>query len=223
MLFQEEDLEKDRVVEKEEEKPKSGWFSRSKKKNPETKQTPPLSSAAAPEPQNPSVAGGVEEDDGLPPRLESVNVLATKLATGLAAATESDPDLPARAGFDLRAIREVIDEADRSGRDLEVPMASPLATALGRSDPTQKGTLAASGVMLLSPRPEVEARSPPAAGEGYLQHSPTDSNPREWTHPDQLSNAAGSQLTFEGEDGRVVLGMESWEGKVNSNPWAMGA
>ncbi|KAG6845580.1 hypothetical protein H0H87_007259 [Tephrocybe sp. NHM501043] len=114
------------VVTEETQGKKKGWFSRKKKESiPEPVSRPPAASNHSF--QKPGdVKANTHDDDDLPPRMEahdasstiplepgshtSTSTSASTPASGTATPEDDAPHIPARAGFDLNAIKEALEE-----------------------------------------------------------------------------------------------------------------
>ncbi|KAF8079293.1 hypothetical protein FPV67DRAFT_1691982 [Lyophyllum atratum] len=114
---EEPDFTEDRIVVTEEDsKKKKGWFSRKKKPTvPPNVSRPPSASAASFEKKSQDGESDSADDD-LPPRMPahesaSTHPDASAPASGASTApSDPVPHLPARAGFDLNAIKEALEK-----------------------------------------------------------------------------------------------------------------
>lgn len=134
-MEQEPDFEGDRVVIREADEAKGqkqGWFSkRTKTSLPSAPSRPP---AAASFGSSRRKASSKSQEDDLPPRTDAAS---TALPTPARNSTDdtptsserrssdSVPELPVHAGFDLAAIKHMIGEAERHPEQLVVPQSKP--------------------------------------------------------------------------------------------------
>lgn len=112
---------------------KKGWFS-SKRKKPTAKSShvsrPPASPSLGPHAKSTSPLPNSLLEDDLPPRADAVDAVSPLATHATATSSErqsndSAPDIPAHAGFDLSAIREMIGEsAQHKPEELHIPHAS---------------------------------------------------------------------------------------------------
>ncbi|KAI0783157.1 DUF726-domain-containing protein [Abortiporus biennis] len=135
---EEPDFEGDRVVirEGEENNKKKSWFSRKKKSNPSMSQVsrPPSSATFGHHRKTSSTSTG---DDDLPPREVGSPSTAQSTRTNTPtpgtpsgdipdqARCPSTPDLPIHAGFDFRAIKEVLGNTDLKAEEMKMPSPHP--------------------------------------------------------------------------------------------------
>ncbi|KAI0688129.1 hypothetical protein BC835DRAFT_1285331 [Cytidiella melzeri] len=163
------DFEGDRVVVREEDEPKKrGWFSRRKKfstSSPRTSRPPGASSSHHRQGSSQSVI-----DDDLPPRegrsatpTPSTPTTGTPQPASPAGDTEDDMTLPGashipkHAGFDFKAIQEIIGKADLNPEELQIPAPSRF-TAPVIPPPTLRSE-SAPPTKLESPLPTSRIRS----------------------------------------------------------------
>ncbi|KAK7063613.1 DUF726-domain-containing protein [Favolaschia claudopus] len=118
----EPDFEGDRVVEREEDKAKKGWFSSKKKEStrPENVSRPP--STVWRHSKAPANAAPTDDHD-LPPRVDSP--AATSSASPSKDATDNETKIPIHAGFDFAAINDVLGKADLNPDELKIPEPNP--------------------------------------------------------------------------------------------------
>jgi hypothetical protein len=139
--LQEPDFEEDRIVVREgEEVPKKGWFSTRGKPSAQGTPTSASQPPSLPPGQSQKPNEQARDDDDLPPReLRTPPVLASPLpGQGVERGTgdvDGDivPDVPARAGFDLAAMRAVIEgigEGKESQREFAQPEMSSSSSSL---------------------------------------------------------------------------------------------
>jgi hypothetical protein len=131
---EEPDFEEDRIVVREgEEIRKKGWFSKSKPSAPNASASRSPSASTVGQilkPKHPAV-----EDGGLPPREEKTPMTPTATSPSTPRtdndATGDAAELPARAGFDLAAMRAVVDgiEGGRHSQPEISPPPPPLVTS----------------------------------------------------------------------------------------------
>ncbi|KAI0782404.1 hypothetical protein BC629DRAFT_1289282 [Irpex lacteus] len=128
----EPDFEGDRVVVREEDEPKKrGWFSRKKKSSASISRAsrPPGPSSGSHERQQSSQSVA---DDDLPPRegspatpIPSTPTVSTPTLNSPSTPEADDGDvathIPKHAGFDFRAIKDVIGKADLNPEELQMP------------------------------------------------------------------------------------------------------
>ncbi|KAI6136032.1 hypothetical protein F5141DRAFT_1071754 [Pisolithus sp. B1] len=126
----EPEFKEERVVIRDEEldSQKKGWFSRKKKQappSPSRVSRPPSASAAGSRIKSSSLSKPSEDD--LPPRTDVTDSPVYQLATDATAtvpergSTDSTPDIPSHAGFDLGAIRKAIGESQHHPEELHIP------------------------------------------------------------------------------------------------------
>ncbi|KAH8981454.1 hypothetical protein EDB86DRAFT_431573 [Lactarius hatsudake] len=145
----EPDFEEDRIVVREgEEVQKKGWFSKSKPSSPlPTASRPPSAASVGQTLKSKHHAG---DDVGLPPREGKTTPTATlspptpRTDKQQADATGDLAELPAHAGFDLAAMRAVVDgieqgKASRHASQLEIPP-PPLPPVMSAERPSPPAT-----------------------------------------------------------------------------------
>lgn len=192
----EPDFEGDRIVVREGEevpKKKKSWFSRKKKPTPQTPVSRPPSSATFTPGKKRTASNATDDDDDLPPRevselkphSDSISESATPpRASSTEPATPSNETadvtssaIPLHAGFDFRAIKEVIGKTDLKSEELKMPTPSPFNAPLVHP-PTHR-TESAPPPLLESPAVTPRARSSldlpslpdePVAGPSSLSH-----------------------------------------------------
>ncbi|KAG6839790.1 hypothetical protein C0991_011664 [Blastosporella zonata] len=113
---EEPDFDGDRVIVTEEEPKKKGWFSRKKKDSttPQNSRPPTANPSLEKKPQE-AKAHPNGDDDDLPPRMahDSTEPDPSSSAPASGTATPAEDDahhIPARAGFDLNAIKEALEK-----------------------------------------------------------------------------------------------------------------
>ncbi|PPR06247.1 hypothetical protein CVT24_000919 [Panaeolus cyanescens] len=179
---EEPDFSEDRIVVREEDQKKSsGWFSRKKTSTSSTPQKhvqrPPSAATFAhvkrpsqsSVPSNAGAAAVTDVDDDLPPRLPSASESSPpKLnpaddqsgrttPTPLRPASESTPELPMHAGFDLTAIKNAVQDAE-----IEQAKASPVATSSTVPTPQKKGFFGKLAPPPVAPPTHRSQSTPPA-------------------------------------------------------------
>jgi len=124
--YQEPDFEEDRIVVRDNEPKKKGWFSRKSKssKLPQKVSRPPGASNFIKKPPK-SREGTL--DDELPPRLDDGAPPPASEKSSVAESVDAEQtDLPVHAGFDFNAIKAVIGEAGINEGEVRVPQIAPL-------------------------------------------------------------------------------------------------
>ncbi|KIJ66609.1 hypothetical protein HYDPIDRAFT_86273 [Hydnomerulius pinastri MD-312] len=126
----EPDFEGERVVvrEEEQESQKRGWFSRRKKKSslpPSSASRPPSAASFGSSKRKPSGLSWPLDDD-LPPRTDTMGSPSSPATDAIPTpperlSSDSTPDIPVHAGFNLNAIKEMIGEAEHHPEELMVP------------------------------------------------------------------------------------------------------
>ncbi|KAL4068874.1 hypothetical protein V8B97DRAFT_1970468 [Scleroderma yunnanense] len=114
----EPEFKEERVVIRDEDldSQKKGWFSSKRKKKPIAKHLhvsrPPSAPFVVPQTKSSSPLPNPSLEDDLPPRVDASPSASDATATPPERqSTDSTPEIPAHAGFDLSAIREMIGEA----------------------------------------------------------------------------------------------------------------
>jgi hypothetical protein len=224
-LLQEPDFTEDRIVVREEDDQpkKQGWFSRKKKPAPKPQNVsrPPPGATFAPQSPRSSTGSAAEED--LPPRTEKPSAPPSPSkedAPGRSSdppeAGESNPDLPARAGFDLDAIKAAIGNPELNPEELEVPGSPPSrpgAPRTARSVSTPGLGLGVPSSSLVPPRPsdgtdhavaDLGSRpSHPRAVSMNAMHRDDDDD-TVYAHPSMTApRSSAPSLAFGGSDGAL--------------------
>src|SRR6266404_7699131 len=146
---QEPDFEEDRIVVREgEEIQKKGWFSKNKPSSPNVSITPPPSANSLGQTQKPKDQAN-DDDSGLPQREEKIPK-TTPSTPGMDKQQDDLVELPERAGFNLAAMREVLDgiKNDEGSRH---DLVKPTRLDISPSPPTS---------IMLAERPQ--SASPPS-------------------------------------------------------------
>lgn len=138
--MQEPDFTEDRIVVREEDEKaaKKGWFGRKKKQSftsPSSKVSRPPSAASWAQPRkSTTTTDPTSPDDDLPPRVSSPAAVEVNED-----ASRSSVELPKHAGFDLAAMKEIIDNtAQRNPDELKVHQDPSLYPAPPIPPPTHR-------------------------------------------------------------------------------------
>ncbi|KAJ7083377.1 hypothetical protein B0H15DRAFT_423801 [Mycena belliarum] len=114
----EPDFEGDRIVEREEDKGKKGWFSKKKEHTrPQSVSRPPSASTFS---KHTRATSSVDEE--LPPRIGTpVGVSPSTPASPTTDSPDLNPKIPVHAGFDFKAIKDVLGKAELNPDELKIP------------------------------------------------------------------------------------------------------
>ncbi|KAG2140167.1 hypothetical protein DEU56DRAFT_799059 [Suillus clintonianus] len=126
----EPDFNEERVVVKEgDNTQKKKWFSRKKKSSvsPAPVSRPPSTASFASSRRKPSFLGKVTDDDDEPPResTESSPPQSTNPQPSDGQSPSSSTDITVHAGFDLKAIKDMIGESEKNPEEMQVPLNQP--------------------------------------------------------------------------------------------------
>ncbi|KAG2032982.1 hypothetical protein BDR03DRAFT_968630 [Suillus americanus] len=134
----EPEFNEERVVVREgDHTQKKKWFSRKKKPSasPTPVSRPPSTASFASSRRKPSSLGKPTDDDGEPPRESTgtppprnTNPHSTQPSGGRS--PSSSTDIPVHAGFDLKAIKDMIDQSERTPEEMQVPQPSQIHSPL---------------------------------------------------------------------------------------------
>jgi len=130
---------------------KKKWFSRKKKPSlsPSLVSRPPSTASFGSSKRKPSSLGKSPDDDlparvstGTPP-LQDINLPSTPDGQSLRSTT---PDIPVHAGFDLKAIKDMIGESEKNPEELQVPRpsrihSSPVISELDSAPPASASSV----------------------------------------------------------------------------------
>lgn len=120
---------------------KKKWFSRKKKlsASPTPVSRPPSTASFASSRRKPSSLGKPADDDNEPPREftgtpppQNTNPHSTQPSDGQL--PSSSTDIPVHAGFDLKAIKDMIGQSEKTPEDMQVPQPSQIRLSLGISE-----------------------------------------------------------------------------------------
>jgi len=137
----EPEFNEERVVVREgDHTQKKRWFSR--KKTPSTSRTPvsrpPSTASFASSRRKPSSLGKPNDDDDEPPREstgtpppQNTNPYLTQPSGGRS--PSSSTDIPVHAGFDLKAIKDMIGQSEKTPEEMQVPQPSQIHSSLSVS------------------------------------------------------------------------------------------
>ncbi|KAI9511867.1 hypothetical protein F5148DRAFT_1297728 [Russula earlei] len=222
------DFEEERIVVREgEEVTKKGWFSRTKPQSSTSTSTPlPPTVTSVGQAQRPGQE--VEGDEDLPPRESNASEASTPSTAGVLVTGQQPNDvvddialeLPAHAGFDLAAMRAVIEDIkegqkpqqDMSGRPpLETP--PPLLTQVAATKQGQVTTPVVTSSLEIPPTsdPATDNPSDPTytsarvTSLGDSETGPSRSDDvKEDAHEDSLSHSPSSLPFKDGDEGSWV-------------------
>lgn len=134
----EPEFNEERVVVKEgDHTPKKKWFSRKKKPSasPTPVSRPPSTASFASSRRKPSSLGKPTDDDDEPPREsmgtpppQNTNPHLTQHSGGRS--PSSSIDIPVHAGFDLKAIKDMIGQSEKTPEEMQVPQPSQIHSSL---------------------------------------------------------------------------------------------
>lgn len=134
----EPEFNEERVVVREgDHTQKKKWFSRKKKPStsPASVSRPPSTASFASSRRKPSSLGKPTDDDGEPPRESTgtppprnTNPHSTQPSGGRS--PSSSTDIPVHAGFDLKAIKDMIDQSEKTPEEMQVPQPSQIHSPL---------------------------------------------------------------------------------------------
>ncbi|KAG2106967.1 uncharacterized protein F5147DRAFT_698935 [Suillus discolor] len=137
----EPEFNEERVVVREgDHTQKKKWFSRKKKPSasPTPVSRPPSTASFASSRRKPSSLGKPTDDDNEPPREftgtppPQNNPHSTQPSDGQL--PSSSTDIPVHAGFDLKAIKDMIGQSEKNPEDMQVPQPSQIRSSLGISE-----------------------------------------------------------------------------------------
>ncbi|KAI0297558.1 hypothetical protein B0F90DRAFT_1738079 [Multifurca ochricompacta] len=227
---EEPDFEEDRIVVQEgEEVPRKGWFSKSKPSAPNGSTSRPPSATSFGQAQKPKVQAGEAKDDGdLPPREVKTPTVSTPSSPQPATGQEQRPndstgdsagELPTHAGFNLAAMKAVIEDITVSGPPLsEIPHPHPAERPQSTTPPAVNTpdlrpiSMRSSGAHNPTMDGLTDDMSAPAKSVDVRDTSPFASEDGEEDLTGRLSSsrspstyhsrtAAGPTLSFAGDDG----------------------
>ncbi|KAG1902700.1 uncharacterized protein F5891DRAFT_1023010 [Suillus fuscotomentosus] len=138
----EPEFNEERVVVREgDHTQKKKWFSRKKKPSasPTPVSRPPSTASFASSRRKPSSLGKTTDDDNEPPREftgtpppQNTNPHSTQSSDDQL--PSSSTDIPVHAGFDLKAIKDMIGQSEKTPEDMQVPQPSQIRLSLGISE-----------------------------------------------------------------------------------------
>lgn len=140
----EPEFNEERVVVREgDHTQKKKWFSRKKKPSasPTPVSRPPSTASFASSRRKPSSLGKPTDDDNEPPREftgtpppQNTNPHSTQPSESDGQLPGSSTDIPVHAGFDLKAIKDMIGQSEKTLEDMQVPQPSQIRSSLGISE-----------------------------------------------------------------------------------------
>ncbi|KAH7886365.1 hypothetical protein F5I97DRAFT_1830131 [Phlebopus sp. FC_14] len=183
----EPEFKEERVVIREEEREteKKGWFGSRKKKSPRQSSSvsrPPSAASFASSRRKASTLVKPADDD-LPPRTDATGIPPPPPPDDATVSpdrrsSDSTPDIPIHAGFDLTAMEKVIGEAEKHPEELTIPQASRKQTTSSSSPLSMPHSVLAPPVISEASSSAVEKPTPYDEESDAGPSSPSSLNAR---------------------------------------------